>query len=625
MECENDYCIIDFLVPRAEIKLSVPVPVRLPDRGKRRVFMKPSERRAAPSAGIKSKKTLSLPTRLSIAVMTVLVFTTLAADVMAVRELRMTLSRSVSTSLSGMVGRLAGQLDEDLAALTALAAEEAALVGGLEPERVEEALRRRASALGFAFDYGVLVIDRNGKVTADSLERDWSGGALDEYEFFQRTFALARPLVSEPFASPLDGRAVVMVTAPLTDGEGRMRGMVAAGMDAGRNRTLNLPVGMRAGRFGQIGIFTRDGTVVAHSQRELLLKGFENPLPESPPRDGVLEIRVADGEKALLAVADLRNADWLVAGVFSSKAVYAPIERGFLRAQLWFAAGLAACAVLAWLIAGRGVRDLGLLAREVEGIGRDGEWGVTRVGESYRGEAGELAGAVNAMLASLETARREVEELSAREGESVERERRSIAADLHDSVCQSLALANMRLGGLRKRVAADADAARTVEEVRGIVDEAVKEVRSLTFSLNPGVLYELGLVPALEWYAGDFGRRYGLPVEVEAGEEPPALSETAAAFAYRSARELLANVAKHAGAKTVRIRVDADGGELLLRVEDDGGGFAPGVDDRSDGGGFGLRHIRQGAKRLGGTFSTRAGADGGTVAELRIPLSGVGK
>lgn len=563
-----------------------------------------------------SKKQLSLPTRLSVAVTAVLLVTTVTADLMAMRELRLTLGRSVSGSLSGMIGRLARQLDDDLGALLELARGEADLIGDLSQDEAAAVLRQRASALGFVFDYGVWVVDRDGAVEADSLGRSWQDAPLDGYEFFQRSFALREALVSEPFQSPLaDAAPVVAITVPLRDGEGRMHGLLAAGMDARRNRVLNQPVGVQTSRYGQIGIFARDGTVVAHSRHELLLHQYENPLPESPPRDGVLEIETADGEKALLAVADVHNADWSIAGVFSSREVYAPIEGGFLAAQFWFCLGLIACALLVWFIAVRGVRDLSLLAGEVERIGRGDEWGGQRVGESYRGEAGELARAVNAMLASLEAARRDVEELSAREGESVERERRSIAADLHDSVCQSLALANMRLGGLRKRLDADPQALRAVEDVRGIVEEAVKEARSLTFSLSPGILYELGLVPALEWYAGEFAKRYGLEVRVEAGGSLDGMPEAAAVFAYRSARELLANVAKHAQARTVSIHAGREGDFAVLRVEDDGVGVA---DD--PGGGFGLRHIRQGARRRGGAFVLHPSEAGGTAAELRVPF-----
>lgn len=560
----------------------------------------------------------SLPVRIFLAVSAVLVATTVVADVMAMRELRTSLSRSVSSSLSGMIRRMAGQLDQDLARLEELLAGEARLLETLPADEAGDFLARKGSVLELTFDYGVLVVDASGRVIADSRGRDFPETAnFAGEEFFQRTFSLGRPLVSEPFVSPAsDATPLVMITAPLRDDAGRMRGIVAGGLVLGENRILNSSTGVRASRYGQIGVFTRNGTVIAHSDPALILEHYENPLPDSPPEGGTLEVATADGERALLAAAFLHNADWLLAGVFPSVEVYAPIDRGFAAAHRWFAAGLVLCCVLVWAIARRNVRDLGLLADEVAGIGLDGEAdGEARLRDDYRGEAGMLAGAVNTMLSSLGAARRDVDDLSARLANAEEHERRVIAADLHDSVCQSLALANMQLGGLRKRL--PPEDARVVALAQDIVGQAVAEARSLTFSLSPGILYELGLVAALEWYAGEFSRKYGLPAMVSGPDEKLPLAEDLAIFLFRAAGELMTNAAKHAAATEVRVSVRLDGDDALLSVEDDGRGFRPQESARH---GFGLRNLRQRARQLGGRLVVEERETGGTRAALRVRL-----
>lgn len=564
-----------------------------------------------------TSRSLTLPVRMFLAVSAVLVLTTVVADVMAMRELRSNLSRSVSSSLYGMIHRMAEQLDQDLARLEELLEGEARLLESMPDEAAADFLARKGSALELAFDYGVLVVDASGRVTADSRGRGfWDAANLADEEFFQRTFSLGRPLASEPFLSPgPDAVPMAVIAVPLRDEAGRMRGIVAGGLVLGDNRILNYSTGVRASRHGQIGVFTRDGRVIAHSDPGLILEHYENPLPDSPPADGVLEVTTADGERALLAAALLRNADWVLAGVFPSVEVYAPIEAGFAAAHRWFALGLAACCALVWIIARRGVRDLGLLTDEVSGIGPESAGGgEIRVRDDYRGEAGTLADAVNRMLASLDAARRDVDDLSARLANAEERERRAIAADLHDSVCQNLALANMRLGGLRRSLPPESGGA--IAEVRDIVGESVTELRSLTFSLSPGILYELGLVPALEWYAGEFSRKYALPATVDGPDGMPPLEEDLAIFLFRAAGELMTNAAKHAGATEVRVTVRLDGGDVELAVADDGGGFAA---PSSPGHGFGLRNLARRARQFGGRFVAENGAGGGVRAAVRTP------
>lgn len=565
---------------------------------------------------------LSLPTRLSLAATVVFIVSMVTADVMAVRALRENLSDSVSTSLSGMITRMARQLDQDVVNLRELLAGEAKRVAGIADDAARDSLARNGAFLNYAFDYGVLLVDAAGDVQADSRSRNiWNTVNLAEQEFFQRTFALKRPIVSEPFSSPTaDAAPLVMFTAPITNADGKMVGMLAGGVNLIDNRVLAQPTGIRTSRYGQIGIFTLDGQVVAHTEKELVLNRFENPFPdlEDATARQTMEVSGPDGSKALLAAAKLENADWIIAGVFPSQEVYAPIEQGIAAAHWWFGAGLAMCCVLVWFISGRMVRDLNTLAEEVKTITVEEQAPTNaRVGASHRGEAGMLARSINDMLARLEGAGKEIDELSNRLVDAEERQRRAIAADLHDSVCQTLALANMKLGGVGKRLANAADA-KTISEIRNLLEQSVGELKTLTFDLSPTILYELGLPAALEWQAGEFTKKFGLTATTASDADIGEIGDEQAIFLYRSAGELLANAAKHSGARQVRVSVARKDADLIMEVSDDGNGIGNAA---LAGKGFGLRHLKQRAGQLGGQATIEGRAGAGTSVRISLPAT----
>ncbi|MCC8108933.1 MAG: histidine kinase [Planctomycetes bacterium] len=560
---------------------------------------------------------LTLPVRLALAVTGVMIVVTVAADSMAIRDMRARLSESVASSLFGMVSRLAARMDDDLAAMRRLALEEAALLQGLDPDVARRRLEDRAVALRFAFDYGVLVLDESGTVVMDSENRDgWDGVSFADAEFFQRTFRRGEGVVSLPFRSPRrDGRPLAVVTAPLRDGRGRMTGLLAGAVDLRENRFLVQTTGVGAGRFGQAGVFTRDGVVVSHTDGSLVLRQFENPVPAGGFRNGGAEIEVAGGVPALLAVQELSEADWIVAGVFASVEVNAPIEAGFSRAHLWFGVGLALSSLLVWALSEWFTRDLWRLARDVAGLGLAAGGSGGRLAGTYAGEAGVVAGAVNSLIGRLDRAARDIASLTEQVAGAGERERRAIAADLHDSVCQTLALANLRLGPLRKRLPnPDAD---TIAAAQALLDQSVRELRTLSFSLSPTILYELGLVPALDWYARTFSEQSGIAVTVTPEGDCSGIGDDDAIFLYRAAYELLANVRKHAEASEATVRLDRIGDTVRVTVQDngvgfpEGGPFAPG---RRPDQGFGLRHLRERARAGGGDLVIDRGESGSSVA-----------
>jgi two-component system, chemotaxis family, CheB/CheR fusion protein len=196
-----------------------------------------------------------------------------------------------------------------------------------------------------------------------------------------------------------------------------------------------------------------------------------------------------------------------------------------------------------------------------------------------------------------------------------ERERRDLAGDLHDSIGQSLALAAMRLS---EHGPLD-DAARS--GLLDLINHANEAVRSVTMQLSPPILYVIGLVPALEWLVEEMESRYGLSVALDSRPLPDAIDEQVRFILYRSARELLINVAKHAGVNDARIRIGSVAENIILEVEDSGRGFeATGDRIARREGGFGLFSLRERLGYIGGEVIIRSTPGIGTTVTLRAPI-----
>ena len=151
-----------------------------------------------------------------------------------------------------------------------------------------------------------------------------------------------------------------------------------------------------------------------------------------------------------------------------------------------------------------------------------------------------------------------------------ERERRRIAAHLHDGVGQTLALTQNKLAATRSAPPDSIPA--TIDECVRLIEESIAQTRSLTFDLSPPILYDLGLEPALRWLAEQMGQRYGLHVEVE-GDTDLKMDPEVAAIVFRSVRELLTNVSKHAHVSAAKVTLAQMPEKVAVTVEDIGAGF----------------------------------------------------
>ena len=194
-----------------------------------------------------------------------------------------------------------------------------------------------------------------------------------------------------------------------------------------------------------------------------------------------------------------------------------------------------------------------------------------------------------------------------------ERERRRIAAGLHDDVCQTLAVVKMKLGMMR----GDARQKKACAEIAASVELAIASLRSLVFDLSPPALYELGLGAALEWLADRVHRLHGIACTFAARTNLGMLDEGTRTILYLSTRELVMNVVKHAAARRMSITADILGESLCIVVTDNGRGIAAAAAPYDT---FGLFSVRERLRYLGGTLDIQSQKGKGTTAVVAIPL-----
>ena len=213
---------------------------------------------------------------------------------------------------------------------------------------------------------------------------------------------------------------------------------------------------------------------------------------------------------------------------------------------------------------------------------------------------------------------RRLRSLASRLSMAEERERKRLAAGVHDEITQPLGILKMRLGELN-RSELPADAAERLGPLEALVDQMIADTRSLMFDMSPPVLYELGLEAALEWLCEQVQAEHGITCVFNDDGQPKPLGDDARGLLFWDARELLANVVKHAHATTATVSIGRRGNEVHVTVEDDGVGFdAARAESRAPG--FGLFSIRERLTEFGGRMELRSARGKGTRVTLVASL-----
>ena len=254
--------------------------------------------------------------------------------------------------------------------------------------------------------------------------------------------------------------------------------------------------------------------------------------------------------------------------------------------------------------------------------------------EPLRDTKGSITGVIGV---ALDITKRKKAEESLRESElrlrhlssqlisAQEEERKRISLELHDEMGQALTAIGLNLISIGKKLPLEHAAMikDKLAETMSLVEKASDLVRDLSLDLRPSMLDDLGLLPTLRWYINSYEKRTEIPVIFETVNLEERLTSEVEIVLYRVVQESLNNIARHAQAKKVKIRIEHKNKTVSVSIEDSGIGFNPDLVTSKTTlvNGIGLLGMRERVGLLGGSFSVRSREGQGTSIFVKLPLN----
>lgn len=237
-----------------------------------------------------------------------------------------------------------------------------------------------------------------------------------------------------------------------------------------------------------------------------------------------------------------------------------------------------------------------------------------------------------AMVTSDLTERRQLEDDFARANErlralashvnsATEREKGRLSREIHDVLGQELTGLKMDAAWIARRLGRPEQQDVVLQRLREMtkqIDGCVQTVRRIATGLRPGVLDDLGLLAAIDWQTREFETRSGISVVLSLPEEDLSMDQDRVTSLFRILQEVLTNIARHAGARTVQVSVREERGQLTLEMRDDGCGITE--LEATNPQSLGILGIRERVTLLGGILSIRGDTGAGTSVSVRIPV-----
>jgi PAS domain S-box-containing protein len=225
----------------------------------------------------------------------------------------------------------------------------------------------------------------------------------------------------------------------------------------------------------------------------------------------------------------------------------------------------------------------------------------------------------------LQDSERSLRELSFHLLRTQDEERQRIGRDLHDSLGQYLSVLKMKLDSLKSSPSKmSPDDLAELNNCAQIAEDAVKEVRTISYLLYPPMLEEMGLKSAVSWYLDGFTKRSGIRTTFEVSPALGRLAPDVELATFRVLQESLTNVHRHSGSPTAEVRLLLDDDNFILRVSDQGTGVnlnkfeLPGQDWTGTHG-VGLRGMRERMRQIEGNLELWS-SEKGTTVTATVPL-----
>jgi PAS domain S-box-containing protein len=212
-----------------------------------------------------------------------------------------------------------------------------------------------------------------------------------------------------------------------------------------------------------------------------------------------------------------------------------------------------------------------------------------------------------------------------------ERERKDLSRLLHEELAQNLALVHLKIEEVKdstcditQKPRCEIDCCQELNNTKELIELMISQVRTMIFDLYPAILDDQGLIPAIRWYASHYTDQTGIKVTIFDHIEHANLGETKRIYLYRSFKELLHNITKHAECSEVVVSINKRDNNIRLIVDDEGKGFDPQTvfaADRSHLHGIGLATIQEWMNDIGGEFIIESTSGQGTRVILDVPVT----
>jgi two-component system sensor histidine kinase UhpB len=224
----------------------------------------------------------------------------------------------------------------------------------------------------------------------------------------------------------------------------------------------------------------------------------------------------------------------------------------------------------------------------------------------------------NRMLDRIELYRSRQREVTVRSLESEENARRWVARKLYDETAQSLAAVLLQLRAAGRRFG-DAEQGQ-FDNLRKALIEALESIREVARELRPPELDEIGLVPALAAQVRNLSERSGVDIHLDADSIESDLTTEESLALYRIVSEALGNAARHAGARSVDVRIVRGPDGVSAEIHDNGAGFDVDSELERAGRGLGLLEMRERALHVGAELSIQSSEVEGTTVSVNMPF-----
>jgi signal transduction histidine kinase len=203
-----------------------------------------------------------------------------------------------------------------------------------------------------------------------------------------------------------------------------------------------------------------------------------------------------------------------------------------------------------------------------------------------------------------------------------EEEGTRVARQIHDELGQALTAIKLESAALIRELPREAKRqSNRAESIAKLADETIQAVRRISTELRPGILDDLGLAAAVEWVTEEFQARTGTKVQLTLPGVDLVIDREHATALFRILQEILTNVARHANATQVSVRLVQEEGSLILEVHDNGKGVSK--EDLSAGRSLGILGMRERALLLGGELAISGAPALGTTVTVRIPAANI--